>query len=91
MLIYNTDEGPLMFYQSLEEISVDLQIQMFNSSHLTMVSVLLFLGPKKKSDNDTRSVGPKNISKLYLDHYCLRYLFAFYGECFLSKLKYFDS
>jgi len=45
LLIYNTDEGPLMLYQSLEEISVDLQIQIFNSHHLTMVSVLLFLGP----------------------------------------------
>lgn len=26
LLIYTTDEGPLVFYQSLEEVSVDLQI-----------------------------------------------------------------
>lgn len=58
-----------------------------------MASVLLFLGPPRppKSDNDKRSAGPKNISELYLDHYYLKYLFAFYGECFLSKLKYSDS
>lgn len=45
LLIYDTDEVPLMLYQCLEEISVDLQIQIFNSHHLTMISVSLFLGP----------------------------------------------